>query len=147
MFKFLKSLFGGDQQTNQEAGVQVEQVPYKVEPPVVEDKVAVANRAPAKCGCGRSSTGLCVGLHKLTEQEWADHDANPNKKLQQARNQKGQFVADDPATPENEAWIGGKSPAQKKPAAIKGTKKPAAKKAAAKKPVAKKTPAKKKPTK
>jgi hypothetical protein len=138
MFKFLKSLFGGDQQTNQAAGVQIEQTPYKVEPPVVEDKVAVANRAPAKCGCGRSSTGLCVGLHKLTDDEWSAHDANPNKaKPERAKNTKGQFVADNPATPENEAWVGGKAPAKKKPAAIKGAKKPAAKKAPAKKKVTK----------
>jgi hypothetical protein len=46
MFKFLKSLFGGDKQINQEAGVQIEQVPYKVDPPVVVDKVAVANAQP-----------------------------------------------------------------------------------------------------
>jgi hypothetical protein len=46
MFKFLKSLFGGDKELNKEAGVQIEQVPYKVEPPVVEDKVAVANAQP-----------------------------------------------------------------------------------------------------
>jgi len=127
MFKFLKSLFGGDKQTNQEAGVQIEQVPYKVElpelvplsdstVPVVTNKVESVNRQPAKCGCGRSSTGLCVGLHKLTESEWAAHDANPNKAVSK--------------------------PEKKKPAAIKGTKKPAAKK-----PAAKKAPAKKKPAK
>jgi hypothetical protein len=46
MFKFLKSLFGGDKQLNQDAGVQIEQVPYKVDPPVVVDKVAVANAQP-----------------------------------------------------------------------------------------------------
>jgi hypothetical protein len=46
MFKFLKSLFGGDKQLNQDAGIQIEQVPYKVEPPVVEDKVAVVNAQP-----------------------------------------------------------------------------------------------------
>jgi hypothetical protein len=118
MFKFLKSLFGGDKQTNQEAGVQIEQVPYKVEPPVVEDKVAVANKQPAKCGCGRSSTGLCVGLHKLSESEWAAHDANPNKVV-----------------------------AESKPAVITAAKKPAAKKAASKKPAVKKASAKKKPAK
>ena len=31
------------------------------------------------CGCGRSSTGFCVGLHSLSEQEWAAHADNPNK--------------------------------------------------------------------
>ena len=25
-----------------------------------------------KCGCGRSPTGLCVGWHKLTEEEYKE---------------------------------------------------------------------------
>ena len=54
---------------------------------------------------------------------------------QRAKDTKGKFVADNPATPENEAWKGGKAPAAIKAAA----KKPAAKKpAAAAKPAAKK---------
>jgi hypothetical protein len=32
-----------------------------------------------QCGCGRSPTGFCVGLHKLTAEEWAVSDQNPNK--------------------------------------------------------------------
>ena len=39
--------------------------PYKVEAP-----------EPVKCGCGRSPTGNCVGLHKLTDAEWAAHPDN-----------------------------------------------------------------------
>ena len=31
-----------------------------------------------------------------------------------ARNKKGQLIADDPSTPENEAWEGGKAPPKKK---------------------------------
>ena len=46
MFGFLKKLFGSDAETNKAAGIQIEQVPYKVEPPVVENKVEVANRQP-----------------------------------------------------------------------------------------------------
>jgi hypothetical protein len=54
MFGFLKKLFGGDAETNKEAGVQIEQVPYKVEPPAgsmiptapVENKVATVNSQP-----------------------------------------------------------------------------------------------------
>ena len=46
MFGFIKKLFGGDTQTNKEAGVQVEQAPYKVETPVVENKVAAVNAKP-----------------------------------------------------------------------------------------------------
>lgn len=73
--------------------------PYKVEPP-----------QPAKCGCGRSTTGFCVGLHKLTPDEWATHADNPNKQQPKKK----------PAAK--------KAPA-KKPAAIKAPAKPRAKKA------------------
>ena len=38
----------------------------------------VESTAP-KCGCGRSPTGFCVGLHKLAPEEWAIHDQNPNR--------------------------------------------------------------------
>ena len=117
MFGFLKKLFGGDAETNKEAGVQIEQVPYKTEPPVVENKVETVNRQPVKCGCGRSESGFCVGLHKLSEEEWAVHDANPKKV------------------------------AESKPAAITAAKKPAAKKPAVKKAAAKKPAAKKKAVK
>ena len=37
------------------------------------------DNSAAKCGCGRSQTGYCVGLHKLSEEEWAVHEDNPNK--------------------------------------------------------------------
>jgi len=42
------------------------------------------------------------------------------------KNNRGKFVGDNPATPENEAWVGGVAPVKKKPAAIKA---PAKKKA------------------
>lgn len=48
--------------------VKPELAPYKVETPP----------EPPKCGCGRSQSGLCVGLHKLTPEEWATHKDNPN---------------------------------------------------------------------
>jgi hypothetical protein len=64
MLNYLKKLFGfGTSETAPEA-------PYKVETPV--------QAGPAKCGCGRSQTGNCVGLHKLTPEEWAVHADNPN---------------------------------------------------------------------
>lgn len=46
MFGFLKKLFGFDKETMKEAGVQIEQAPYKVEPPVLEEKVAAVNAQP-----------------------------------------------------------------------------------------------------
>lgn len=30
-----------------------------------------------------------------------------------ARNSKGHYIKDDPSTPQNEAWVGGKSPKKK----------------------------------
>ena len=64
MLGFLKKLFGIDNTT------PTAPAPYKVETPAP---------APAQCGCGRSQSGLCVGLHKLTPEEWAVHTDNPNK--------------------------------------------------------------------
>jgi hypothetical protein len=49
-----------------------------------------------------------------------------------ARTKKGKFVADDPTTPQNEAWEGGKAPTKKK-ATRKTAKKRVAKKTTAKK--------------
>ena len=46
MFKFLKNLLGFDKETMKEAGVQIEQAPYKVEPTVLVDKVAAVNSQP-----------------------------------------------------------------------------------------------------
>ena len=82
-----------------------------------DDRVEAA--AP-QCGCGRSPTGFCVGLHKLSAEEWAVSDQNPNKAS----------VAD--VTAEN------------KQKAVTKAKKAPAKKTAAKPAVAKKAPVKKK---
>lgn len=121
MLAFIKKLFGFESTVAEVA----QPVPYKVEPPAPVGKSAddrVETPAPAQCGCGRSQSGLCVGLHKLTPEEWATHADNPNK------------------TPVK--------PVQEKPAKKQQfEKKPAAEKAAAKprapaKPRAKKAPAK-----
>ena len=121
MFKKILEFFTG----KKEPVAQTPVAPYKVESPAV-DQSAVVSAAegsavtsppanePPNCGCGRSPTGYCVGLHKLSPEAWAEHADNPVKK-----------VAEKPA----------KKPAVKKPAA----KKPAAAKAPAK-PRAKKTP-------
>ena len=31
---------------------------------------------PTPCGCGRSKSGFCVGLHSLSEEEWSTHPDN-----------------------------------------------------------------------
>ena len=71
MLKFIKSFFGF-----REAEPKAAEAPYKVEAPVVTPVMVPPE--PVKCGCGRSDTGFCVGLHKLTAEEWAAHPKNPN---------------------------------------------------------------------
>jgi hypothetical protein len=123
MFQKIKEFLFGKLPAEQTPAAHVESVPYKVEAPAVtsvptapvvaEPVVAATPVEPAKCGCGRSPTGLCVGLHKLTAAEWSIHADNPSKP-----------VAKKPA---------------RKPAAIKpAVKKPTVKKSVVKKPAARK---------
>jgi len=124
MFKKIIELFTGKKEP-----VQPLAVPYKLEAPVVDQAAVVsaaegsgANSSPAneppKCGCGRSSTGYCVGLHKLSPEAWASHPDNPDMV--------GKIVA-EPARPAKKPR---KAAAPKKPAAIKAPAKPRAKKPA-----------------
>ena len=100
--------------------------PYKVETPAAEaptTKVEIpgavnAIAEPAKCGCGRSPSGYCVGLHKLTSEEWNKHPANPAPVVEAKTETKA--AAKKPAA---------KKAAAKKPAAMKAPAKPRAKKA------------------
>ena len=97
----------------------VPQAPYKVEPPADMTPIPyVPATEPPRCGCGRSSTGYCVGLHKLSPEAWASHPNNPDMV--------GKIVA-EPAQPEKKP----RKPAVKKPAVAKAPaeKKPRAKKA------------------
>ena len=104
--------------------VQPEAAPYKVEAPGVAPTMEpAAVSTPAKCGCGRSPTGLCVGLHKLTPAQWAAEQARGSC-------QKVNNSCDTPAEPCPPA-AAAKKPAVKKP---QTNKKPAVKKPAAKKP-------------
>jgi hypothetical protein len=97
MFQKIKEFLFGKLPAEQTPAVHVEAVPYKVEAPavtpvpvaealvvaepvpVVPEPVVATPVEPARCGCGRSPTGLCVGLHKLTSAEWATHADNPSK--------------------------------------------------------------------
>jgi hypothetical protein len=99
----------------------VPQAPYKVPEPAATTPIPLtpANEPP-KCGCGRSSTGLCVGLHKLSPEAWAAHPDNPATV--------GKIVA-APAQTEKK-----KRTFVKKPAAPKAAAKPVAKAAAIKAP-------------
>jgi hypothetical protein len=129
MFQKIKEFLFGKLPVEQTPPAPVESVPYKVEVPAVTPVPLVAETvapippapAPVQCGCGRSPTGLCVGLHKLSTDEWAVHADNPVKAA--------------PPAPAK------KQPAPRKPAAKVQVKKPAAIKAAPKKAAPKKTKA------
>ena len=96
----------------------VPQAPYKLEPPADMTPIPYVPAAePPKCGCGRSSTGYCVGLHKLSPEAWASHPNNPDMV--------GKILA-EPARPAKKP----RKAAEKKPAAIKAPAKPRAKKTA-----------------
>ncbi len=102
--------------------------PYKVETP-----------EPAKCGCGRSSTGFCVGLHKLSETDWASHPDN-KAKVEVANN--GTWPFPSPVgSEEKKPAVKAKTARTKKApvAAITAAEKPATAKKPAK-PRAKKAP-------
>lgn len=116
MLRFFKSLFGKTTEPKTEA-------PYKVETPVVEPVIIAPTPEPAKCGCGRSASGFCVGLHKLTAEEWAAHPDNPAKPV---------------AEPQAPAKAEKKPAAKKAPAKKSAAAKPAAITASPKKPRAKK---------
>jgi hypothetical protein len=40
-------------------------------PESVEYTEEYYSKVPAKCGCGRSETGFCTGLHKIPKKDWA----------------------------------------------------------------------------
>ena len=61
-----------------------------------------------------------VGEMKTRELE---KSLNVETEMVRARNEKGHFIADDPNTPENEAWVEAKPKTKKAPAKKKTSKK------------------------
>jgi hypothetical protein len=78
MFIWLKNLLGfktAEAVKEVEKKIETVATEVKTEVAAVEAKVAEA----IKCGCGRSPTGFCVGLHALPDDLWATHPDNPVK--------------------------------------------------------------------
>ena len=46
-------------------------------------------------------------------------ESTPPPAPKRARDDTGHYIADDPSTPENEAWVGGASPKKKKRSSAK----------------------------
>ena len=128
MFQKIKEFLFGKLPAEQTPPAPVEAVPYKVEAPA---PVPVATTP--QCGCGRSPSGLCVGLHKLSADEWAVHADNPSKVGKPADDRVEATAPAKPASkPRAKPQAKPAAPA-KKPAAIKA----APRKAAPRKPAAK----------
>jgi hypothetical protein len=127
MLGLIKKLFGAKEAAP--APAVEAPAPYKVETPAVETAPVVEIKPePAKCGCGRSVSGLCVGLHNLSEDEWAKHPDNktaptPVEPVPAAKPAK-KPMAKKPAAPKKEA-----AP-KAAPTKSTGTRKPKAKPAA-----------------
>ena len=86
---------------------------------------------PPKCGCGRSPTGFCVGLHKLSPEAWAAKQAEINPAAVE--------VAAEPVKKKRTFVKKASAPKAAPKAAVKPVAKPAAIKAPAK-PRSKKAP-------
>lgn len=62
-----------DELANQQTATESVKLEVAAEPALVPDS------GPTKCGCGRSPTGYCIGLHALSPEDWAAHPGNPVK--------------------------------------------------------------------
>ncbi len=95
-------------------------VPYKIETPVPQAAEPVpvpAAEEPRRCGCGRSGSGFCVGLHALSPEQWALHPDNPRRPTPAVK----KTAARKPAVKKDKAAAPPAVPA-KKPAAKTSTK-------------------------
>ena len=102
MFNFLKRFLGYSTQTEPVA-------PYKIETPV----------EPTKCGCGRSPSGYCTGLHKLSDAAWAEKQDADNPMTRLAPEVEAALV---PVTVKKVAGTKPAKVAKAKPAAMKVAK-------------------------
>lgn len=94
--------------------------PYKIETPVpqaVEAALIPTPEQPRRCGCGRSASGFCVGLHALSPEQWAEHPDNPRRPTPAVK----KTAAKKPAVKKDKAPVATSAPA-KKPAAKTSTK-------------------------
>jgi hypothetical protein len=50
---------------------RLEETNKSIFPEVVQYTEEYYSKVPAKCGCGRSETGFCTGLHRIPKKDWA----------------------------------------------------------------------------
>lgn len=129
LFDFILNRKGHSAQQDTVAKSEAPVAPYKVETPAVEAPATKVE--PVKCGCGRSPSGYCVGLHSLTAEEWNAHPANPVPVVVAAAPEAKPVAKAKPAPKvgKTAAKAAKAADAKKKPAAMKAPAKPRAKKA------------------
>ena len=104
MFNFIKKLFGFDQATMKEAGVQTEQAPYKVETPPVLD-----TPLPAEVPAVETATAIPEAVNnQITD---AVTQSAPAKKERKPRAQKP--VKEKAAKPKKPSAMTAKKPGRK----------------------------------
>ena len=123
LFDFILNRKGHSAQQETVTKSEAPVAPYKVETPATKVE-------PVKCGCGRSPSGYCVGLHSLTAEEWNAHPANPAPVVAAAPEAKPEAKPKAaPKVGKTAAKAAKAADAKKKPAAMKAPAKPRAKKA------------------
>jgi len=50
---------------------RLEQTNKSIFPEAIQYTEEYYSKVPAKCGCGRSETGFCTGLHRIPKKDWA----------------------------------------------------------------------------
>lgn len=117
---YYRTVLGNDHQLVSESKDSTLDAPYKIETPApkaAEPAPVPAAEEPRRCGCGRSASGFCVGLHALSMEQWAEHPDNPRRTTPAVKKTK----ARKPAVKKDKAPVATTAPA-KKPAAKTSTK-------------------------
>ena len=55
----------------QDISKRLEETNKSIFPESVQYTEEYYSKVPAKCGCGRSETGFCTGLHRIPKKDWA----------------------------------------------------------------------------
>ena len=50
---------------------RLEETSKSIFPEAIQYTEEYYSKVPAKCGCGRSETGFCTGLHRIPKKDWA----------------------------------------------------------------------------
>ena len=79
-----------------------------------EKNLVMLLELPHRISNPRAMMQACTDAAEVIKRQAAEIEAlTESSKPKRARNSDGTLKADDPSTPENEAWVGGKAPKKK----------------------------------